>query len=399
MIRALTSYRYRAVRRDGVLEIGGIEAESREHATSILSEQGLFPVEVQAAAGAANRMSHASAADLALGLRVLGTLLESGLPLSRALSVLDDLVPEKWRVALPHIRQSIREGNSLAAALGAAPLNVPPLVIGIIQAGEAGSSTVPAIRRSAEIMEASAATRAALRNALIYPTMLAAAGLASVSLLVGVVLPRFAVILSDLGQSLPPLTRYVLRGAEAAQTGALPTLAVVLGGLALWSAWTSGPEGREQWHRFLLQLPWIGSLRHSLATARAVAALAALLDNGVPVARALPHAARAAGDDAVHGRLLSAREAVAEGSSLSRALEAHRAVTATAVRLARAGEETGNLAAMIAHAARLEGTSVEDRVRRAVQMLEPTLILAFGCVVALIAAALLQAVYGVRLVP
>ncbi|MGH7622423.1 MAG: type II secretion system F family protein, partial [Gemmatimonadaceae bacterium] len=87
---------------------------------------------------------------------------------------------------------------------------------------------------------------------------------------------------------------------------------------------------------------------------------------------------------------------VSAGDSLSRAFEIHDATTPTVVRLARAGEETGRLSAMLDHAARIEQQRADRVVRTAVRMLEPMLLLTFASVVALIAAALLQAIYSVR---
>ena len=155
------SYRYRAARPDGSLELGVLDAASRESARGLLAERGLFPVEITQQAAEEGRKPRIPAADLALGLRVLGDLLESGLPLSRALVALDDIAPPSWKALLPALREKIREGIGLARALGSAPARVPSLVIGIVQAGEGGSGLAAAVRRSADLMEESAATRAA----------------------------------------------------------------------------------------------------------------------------------------------------------------------------------------------------------------------------------------------
>jgi type II secretory pathway component PulF len=96
--------------------------------------------------------------------------------------------------------------------------------------------------------------------------------------------------------------------------------------------------------------------------------------------------------------LRRARGAIAAGQSLSHALETSEAATPTVVRLVRAGEESGGgrLPAMLAHAARIEQQRVDQTIRAAVRMLEPSLLLLFAGVVAVIAAALLQAIYSVR---
>lgn len=390
------SYSYRAARRSGAVESGVVEAASREAASALLGEKGLFPMELALRSNGNRDRASLPPADLALGLRVLATLLEAGLPIARALAAMPDLAPESWRRALDAIQASVRDGQSLGAALGASSLNVPPVVLGIVHAGEAGSGLAAAVRRAAELMESAAAIQAAVRSALAYPILLALAGAASVGLLVGVVLPRFAVILADLGQALPPTTRFVLTLAAVARAGAIPALLAFAVVVLVWRAWVSNESGRAAWHASLLRLPLLGTVRRSAATARTSAALAALAESGVPVATALLHGARASGDSAIGARLLAARERVLTGERISSALAATEAMTATAIRLVRAGEETGKLAAMLNHAARLESERAETLVKGAVRLLEPAMIVIFGGMVAVVAAALLQAIYSVR---
>jgi general secretion pathway protein F len=389
-------YFYRAARSDGGLEMGVFAAESRAEAARTLEGRGLFPVELRVEREESAGGRRVPARDLALGFRVLATLLEAGLPMTRALSAMGELAPPSWASALPEIARAVREGSSLGAALEQGPLLVPPVVLGIVRAGEAGSGLAMAVRRAAELLEHQAAMRSAVRSALAYPALLATAATASVALLVGVVLPRFGAILADLGQSLPPTTRFVLNASTLIRAWAPAGAIAVAIALVLWRSWVSTEEGRERWHALLLDLPLLGSIRRSAATARTGAALSALLESGVPIAAAMLHAARASGDASLTRRILTARESVVEGLRPSDALSQQAALTPTAVRLARAGEETGRLAEMLSHAAALERERSESMVRSAVRLLEPALILAFGGLVALVAAALLQAIYSVR---
>jgi general secretion pathway protein F len=390
------SYSYRAARADGVLEHGVLAAESRAAAAQALIARGLFPVALTPARELALARSRLSMREQALGVRVLATLLEAGLSMSRALAALPELAPPAWQTALPQIQQAVTEGAPLGTALTRSALGLPPVVLGIIQAGEAGSGVAPAVRRAAEFLERTAATRAAIRAALAYPLLLAVAGTGAVALLVGVVLPRFGAILADLGQTLPPTTRLVLGAAMLVRAWALPSvLGLALLGV-LGHAWVTRETGRAQWHAVLLTVPLVGRVRFAAATGRVAAALAALLESGVPLAAALGSTARAAGDAAISARLLTAREAIVRGERPSTALAQAAALTPTTVRLVRAGEETGRLGPMLAHAAALEQDRAEQLVKNAVRLLEPGLILAFGGLVALVAAALLQAIYSVR---
>jgi type II secretory pathway component PulF len=241
-----------------------------------------------------------------------------------------------------------------------------------------------------------AATRAAIRAALAYPIILATAGISAVALLVGVVLPRFAVILGDLGQAVPPSTRILLAAANVATMSVIPGSIGAVIAIAAWRMWIATPHGQQQWHAFLLGLPIVGGIRHAAGTAHAATALAALLDSGVPLPPALAHTARATGDGALGQRLLAARDRVLTGERVGVAIAATHAMTPTGIRLVRAGEDTGRLAAMLRHTAKLEGERAQQLVKNAVRLIEPLLILSFGAMIAFVAAALLQAVYSVR---
>lgn len=387
---------YRAASATGVIESGTVDASTAREAREIIVSRGLYLLAIERRNDRRERRAPLPVADLALGLRVLADLLEAGLPMARALHAFEDLAPQSWRPALPHIRQLIREGRTFAAALGSAPVAIPGLVIGIAQAGEAGSGIGPAIRRAADLMESAAEMRASIRAALAYPLVVAAAGVLAVGVLIGVVLPRFARILADLGQRLPASTQLVIDASQVFRAGLIPAAVASAILIAAWHTWVRSDSGRRAWHRLLLSVPILGAVRRGAAAARMAHALAALLESGVSMSNALAFAARASGDAELEARTTAARANVSAGEPLSRALAANAAATPTSVRLIRAGEESGQLAAMLEHAAHIEQQRADRTVRTAVRLLEPALLLTFASVVALIAAALLQAIYSVR---
>lgn len=393
-----TKFAYRALRPDGAAARGIIAARDHAAAMAALGAQGLFPIEVsqqssQRTGFLAPRMS---AADLALGLRILSTLLDAGVPLRRVATTFDALGPASWSPVTRALIPALRDGRGLSAALTESQVGVPTAVIGMIRAGEASGAVAIALRAAADLCENTAATRAAVRSALAYPTVLAVTGVVSTSVLVGVVLPRFASLLGDIGQSIPPTTRLVL-GASRAMRNSAPFVAAILVVIyLLLRAATSKESGKATWHAFLLDVPLLGQVRHAIATSRACATLGALLRSGVQMPQALEYASAASGDAAVAARLRQSRSSIIEGASLGGALDQTHAFTTAAIRLTRAGEETAQLPDMLSHASRLEGDRSAATVRRLVRLLEPTLILLFALAVGIVAAALLQAVYSVR---
>ncbi|MGH7620922.1 MAG: type II secretion system F family protein, partial [Gemmatimonadaceae bacterium] len=298
-----TIFAYRAAASDGRFHAGALDAESADEARDALRSRGLLILNLESRGARVAQRDPISIGDLALGLRILADLLDAGLSVSRALGAFDELAPRGWRPALPHIRQSVREGRGLAASLAAAPIDIPGLVIGIAQAGEAGTGIGQAMRRAAELTEASAETRAQVRAALAYPLLVAAAGAAATTVLLTVVLPRFAKILGDLGQKLPATTRLVIAGADLAHAALIPTLVALGVGVGAWRTWTGTISGRRTWHRLLLGVPLLGSIRRGAAASRTATSLSALLDSGVSMATALTLAAHATGDAELEARV------------------------------------------------------------------------------------------------
>ena len=390
------AFRYRALDSMGQVERGTIEGDGRDAVVEALSRRGLIVVGIERRKTSVDNAHVMRWSDLALGLRLLANLLRAGLPMDRSLGTLAESAPDAWRRILPRVSDDVRQGQALGQALADESLGIHPLVSALVRAGEAGSGAAAAVERAATLAESIASTRAAIQQAIVYPIVLLVAGSLSLGFLIGVVLPRFAGILSELRQDPPATTKLVLAVAAVVRTSGVPAVVAAAMLLVAWQMWAGTSRGRRQWHTVLLRLPVIGPARRSLGTARAAGAIGALLESGVTLPQALSHGAAASGDEAIGAAVFRARDRVAEGVPLFRALSSEHAFTTTAHRLVRAGEDTGRLGSMLEEASRLEHASAQRLVRHAVQLIEPAFIILFGGLVGLVAAALLQALYGIR---
>jgi type II secretory pathway component PulF len=391
----MTAFKYRAARPDGEHVAGVLEAATDAAAARDLSGRGLFALELRAEQPAAASRRALPTPELAAAFAGLAALLEAGMPLDRALAAAEESAGSPLAEAMAGARRRVREGSGLSAALEAEG-GMPPLVIGILRAGEAHGRLAQAAGRVAAELEREVEMRAQVRAALAYPLFLSVVGGLSVTIIVTVVVPRFAALLGDLGQALPASTRLLLavsRALAAHGVALLLLLAAIVIGIARTVRTDAGAAAL---HRRLLEVPLIGRIRMGLASARVCRALAGLLSTGVPLLAALEHARRAAGDGALADRLARAQQAVSEGDRLAVALKRHEALSPGALRLAHFGEESGRLAELLEKAAHIEEAAAHRSLRALVTLLEPALIVTFALVVAFVAAALLQAVYSVR---
>lgn len=393
----MTRYRYRAARADGRVVSGVLLAAAPAEVSDRLLGQGLQPLSLDLTTGKRFWRPRPSRRDLAAVFRGLATLATAGVPLDRALRALEALPRQPaLRRLLEEARVALREGHGLADALCSDDDLVPAVTLGMLRAGERGSTLGAALEQAALQLERDAELRARVRQATAYPLVLVATGACSVLVIVTVVLPKFAVLLSDLGQALPPATRLLLALAGLVQHYGWMLLLGGALGVAFALSYVATPAGRMVLHESLLRAPVIGRLRHSLATARIARALGGMLAAGVPMLAALDAARDAAGDDAISERLNRVRRRVAQGEPLASSLAAEGGITPTPLQLFQVGEASGQLGVMALRAGDLAAVEAESGIRTLVSLLEPMLVVVFGGMVAFVAAALLQAVYSLR---
>jgi general secretion pathway protein F len=391
----MESFRYRAARDDGRVVAGLVQAESSGQATALLVGRGLHPLSVERAEPAGTARA-AGRPELAVVFRSISALAAAGVPLERAVAATERLARGALGRTLADARERLREGRSFAQALEAGEGVVPPLVVGMLRAGERGSQLGRALEQVAEQLEREAELAGRVRQALAYPAVLAIVGAGSVGLITTSVVPRFAELLSDLGSELPASTRLLL-DISTFVTGNAVALTLGLAALGVGALqWHARPAARLAVARLLLALPVVGTVRRALATARWAQALAGMLATGMPLLAALDAAREAAGDPAFGERLDRARERVAEGQGLAASLEREAALLPGALQLVVVGESSGQLARMAERAAGLAAAEADRALKGLVSLLEPALVVVFGGLVAFVAAALLQAVYSLR---
>lgn len=391
----MTSYRYRAARQDGRIVSGSVNGESAGSAAALLLARGLAPVE-GLRESAVRRVRPAGRRQLAVVFRSLASLVNAGLPVERAFAASVPLTSGRLRQLLTDVHRAIHEGSSVAAALNAGMGLVPGVIVGMVGAGERAGQLGAALDRAASHLEQEAELLGRLRQSLAYPAMLAVTGTVSVLVIGTVVVPRFAVLLADLGQSLPLSTRLLLAGsAMLTRHGFLLALVLAVMAAVTYRAYRT-PAFSHRLHEIMLGMPVIGAVRHSLASGRFCRAFASSLRSGMPALSALGAGMEAVGDAAIASRVGRARERVSRGQPLADSLLAEGAVVPVCAQLLAVGEAGGRLAELADRAADVAAGEGERALRTLVAVIEPLFIITFGGIVIFVAMALLQAVYGLR---
>lgn len=392
----MNNWSYRAAGRDGHLRKGIVEAETAEAAMELLHRDGLCCSSLVPGTQASRGTRSAPLNDLVAFFRGFATLLAVGLPLDRALDAASEGVQGGLQLLLRDARRRLHEGATLADALSEQPGTVPAAVLAVLAAGERSGRLSETLDNLAGSLERELALRAQLNHALAYPAVLAVTGFLSTGVILVLVIPKFAHMLADTGQGLPPVTAALLATGAWFATWWPAVLVMVVGALALADSWSRTPAGRRALHQALLAMPGVGAIRWRVGAARSLAALHAALASGLPLLPALSLARDACPDAILSERWRRVSSRVIEGGGLGRALASEAVLPPMAQRLVALGESSGQLGAMALRASTLLRDESDQRLETAVRLVEPALILAFGGLIGIVATALLQAVYSIR---
>ena len=402
----MPTFTYRAADRQGRTIEGVMEAADARGVVERLQRDAYFPVKVSPQAERRSALGislpglgrgRISRRDVLTFTHQLGTLVEAGLPLDRALVILEDLAPNpRLRAITTDLLKGIRGGSSLAEAMAKhQPRPFSRLAVNMVRAGEKGGVLEATLKRLAELLEETQEFKETLVSALIYPILLTAAGGAAVVFLLTFVIPRFVDIFKDLGQALPLPTQILLTVSGVVQQYWWLIAAVVVGLVLGIRMALSSESGRWQWDQLVLRLPLLGEVVLKTETARFARILGTLLKSGVPVLTALGVVRELSGNQVLGRAIERVGDGVRRGAGISGPLNESQAFPAMAVHIVRVGEETGRLEEMLLKLATDLESEVRRLVKRLMSLLEPSIILIMGLVVGFIVVALLMAIFSI----
>ena len=394
-------FRYKALSAAGESLDGQMEAASAEEVITRLQDQGHLPVEARRAdaaggegLGALFKRKEFGEPQVLQFTQQLATLLGAGQPLDRALGVLLELPdsPEARRV-VERVRESVRGGAPLSTALEQQHGIFSRLYVNLVRAGEAGGNLHESLRRLADYLERSAALRARVLNAMIYPVILTVLVFASITFLMAFVVPQFQALFESMNADLPWYSLAVLKTSLFIRAWWWALLLVALGA-AGWAAVKSGdPAVRRAIDARVLRHKFPGDLIAKLDTARLARTLGTLVRNGVPLLGALNLSRPVLSNRVLAEAVEAAAEEVKTGSGLGYALGRQKVFPRLAVHMIQVGEESGELDAMLLKAADTFDQETANALDRLLAALVPALTVLMTLVVGAVMLSVLLPIY------
>jgi type IV pilus assembly protein PilC len=381
-----TTFKYSVRDRSGRLVNGELAAETEAALVQRLKSMGYAPVSIEKAnAGLQKELTipgfgnKVKLKDLAIFSRQFATMINSGLSLMRALSILAEQTESKELArVVSEVRNEVEAGSALSVSMGKYPKCFPPLMVNLCKAGEIGGFLDAVLLQIAENYEAEVKLRAKIKSAMTYPVVVGCIALIALTVMLTFVVPSFAKIFKSLGSKLPAPTQ-ILVDLSHAMKYMLPL--AVIGSIAFFIVWNR-VKHREDVRRVVdplkLKVPVFGMLFQKVAIARFARNLGTMIRSGVPILQALDIVADTTGNWTITQAVRDVQDSVRQGESLTQPLSQHDIFPPMVVQMMAVGEETGALDTMLAKIAEFYDQEVEATTEALTALIEPIMIAVLG---------------------
>lgn len=324
----------------------------------------------------------------------LGHLLQAGMTLDEGLSVLQKRLKQPRVQQMTHsLHQALVDGRSFSQALRDFPRIFPAIYVNLVAAGEASGALPDILARLVEHLMQAKNLRDRVQQALIYPAFLAVAGAALIAIFITFMVPQLTNFMTQNGGTLPLPTRILLMAHHILTGYWWLGLLLVLGGMAAFRAFVRGAEGRIAWDRFRLMIPGYGRIIRHRYYAQFSRTLGTLMENGVPLLKALDLVTEIAGNKFLEMKLAEVRRAVIDGATLSAALSAQQLFPELFTDMMAVGEQTGHFARTMQTIADVYERELDRTVQVISALIPPVIIMLIAILVGFVVYSILSAVF------
>jgi type IV pilus assembly protein PilC len=405
----MPNFLYNALDAKGEQKSGVLAANSENEAIQQLRASGLYPTQIQeegklskkAKAGFAPKAKSKAKAkptaktggsvkpkSLTIFTRQLATLIDSGLPLLRSLTVLEKQEPNPMlRATVGALAENVQGGSTFSESLAQHPKIFNKLYVNMVKAGELGGVLEVVLNRLAEYQEKAQKLKNKIVSAMVYPVIVMFIAVGILVFLMIFIVPKFKEMFTNTDQELPLISKIVFGTSEffLARPLFLPNvffLFIVFAiAVVLFNIWGKTKGGRSAIDLLKLRMPILGDIQRKSAVSRFSRTLGTLVTSGVPILQALNITRDTAGNVVISGAIEKVHEAVKEGETIVTPLQASGVFPNMVISMVDVGEETGKLPEMLLKIADVYDDEVDNSVTALTSILEPIMIVVLALIV------------------
>ncbi len=369
--------------RQGAKESGELEAKSRAMAIAILRHKGLSGVSVKKKPMEIELFEEkVDEKDISVFFRQLSTMINAGLPLVQCFELAERGAEKKAMVKLLRdVRQNLEGGNPLGETMRKFPKDFDRLTCALVEAGEQGGILDTILLRLCIYKEKALALQAKIKSAMVYPVSILVISFVVTSILMIKVIPVFAKMFADSGFELPMPTQVAITISNAfvAYWYLVVGVPIVLVAGIIFAY--KKPQGRRFFDKILINLPVLGDVLRKAAVARFCRTFSTLTAAGVPILESLDTVAQTAGNVIIEEVILSSKDSISQGETLTAPLEASKIFPLMVTQMISIGEQTGSLEEMLSKIADFYEEEVDTAVNNMQELMEPLIMAFLGVVI------------------
>jgi len=387
-------YYYTAIAADGKKTRGDVTAESPYAARKQLRVRGIHPTLIsevgstaQSKAALFSIFTRGSKSQIIDFTRQMATLLNSGIKLTEALSVLMlQSSDARFKNALTDIRDRVVTGESFTDTLKDYSDYFDVVYVSMVRVGEVTGTLGENFSTIATFMEKRQRVESKIITAMIYPIVLIFFCLAAIMILTTLVIPKIAEQITRTGQQLPWITRglmnvsYVLRSWWL-----LLFLLVVFGIIFVFKRFLRTSRGAYLRDKFILSLPLFGPLIKQRVVSRFASTLSTLLGSGLAMAESLRVVSEVTGNSLMRKAIQQARERILAGADIATPLRDSGVIDPAIAHMVAVGEKSGELEKMLKSISQNLEASTDVVIERLSAAVEPVIIIVMAAIIGVIA--------------
>jgi len=329
--------------------------------------------------------------------RNLASMLEAGLAVSRALSVIERQTKNLGlKRIVVSLNDDIKKGKALSAAMKTFPKIFPPIFVSMVLSGEESGKLTEALNVVASQMEKSYLLQKKIKGAMMYPSVIVVAMVGIAIFMLTYIVPTLTKTFKEIGTELPASTQFIIWMSETFQAHAVLVLLSVIGLFVfLWTA-ARTKGGRRMFDFIFLHIPVISELVKESNSAKTTRTLSSLLTSGVSVVEALDITKDVLQNSYYKEVIEKAKHNVEIGAPMSEIFAAADKLYPVFVgEMISVGEETGDLGGTLLKVAVFYEEEVDQKTKDMSTIIEPFLMLFIGAAVGFFAISMISPIYSV----
>ena len=333
--------------------------------------------------------------DMVVMSRQLATLVHAGLNITECLySVAEQSENPTLAASLDAVRKDVLSGSTLADGMRKHPDVYNEMYVSLVQAGEAGGLLDKTLETAAIQFDQEAELREKIKAAMTMPILVVIVAVGVVIFMLTAIVPVFAKVYEQFHATLPLVTLLLVKVSAIVVHYWLWVLIGLIVTVTVLRRFIKTSRGRHIYDKLKLKLPLLGKLNRKIAISRFCQTFSGMSAAGVPILRSLAVSANTCGNVIIQEAVMRVAEQVQQGAGLSKPLEATGEFPPMVTRLISAGEQSGNIDAMLAEITAFYNRDIQYTVDKLTKLMEPLMTIVVGCLVLFILLALYMPIFS-----